>query len=1123
MANVGLGKLLGTITFNGGYAKVHARGLTLSTPDTLEVPFAFPRIARPAIVAATFDHAVRTAPPLTTMIDEALRDRVALAAVGQPTVQVPLTVAGATFRSGALAERQLYDIAVRTDEHGWQIVEPHAVYCRSTWADFGIAHITDMHVARRIDRFRAILRAEGREDAARRLYNWNDRFRGFVRYANYLHGIGVLDVIVATGDNYDYQYEDQTAEEIANGGNAGFLRELILGKAPGPREPEFLEVEELRVPIFMVPGNHDYRRNPYGLFFDLHMSEGLRTALKVVAPVGGMLASKLDLSRIKNSTSYNLRDEDAVVLANRLESVPGETVSNREPDFAAKMVATDPEMRGYRECLDEPGPYLVALGPHRIAMIDSAEDVGMVTEQFDAFLVEVLGRGTEDEDAFVGGSPNCKGVPSNFLEPVKNALADPALKGGLFIVGLHAPLFNPPGDGYSYFFRETQRALQEEQVLAFLAQRGAKPDEVGALKKKIREERETWFAEDRDPNRRANYVKRKSSADHFDCGVSRGEADALTRILAGDNPAGRAADLVLAGHTHFYNEYRVALDPNSRELFYYHDFYTQNPTTYYPTRFMLSWSKVIGKTRTGDDIYEIDVQKTFIEVTADAERNASPWEMPFPADQKYMLQIPRYAQPLNSAADPAAWWNDHRPLVLQTGALGPRKAGGEYFSGFRLIAVKNNVIEKIHLISSGRLEQHNYRLDWEQAILPEEGARPYHYVERSRAVGAPKAVGVPSGIAALGATNVVYRDGEGRLHEAWRKGEDAGTTDLTTSGGDAMRAAGDPTSYVDTVEGSQVAIYRGKDNHVYSLYWSTGAPKCDGLSASVGAPKATGSPVGYVGKDGYRTVFYRAEDGHLHNLWWTGADPVQHGDITTRINAPKAAGNPVAYQQPTGEHDVFYRGVDKHIHRLFWPPGNVNHEDLSSVAQAADAVGDPSAFYASDDDSHHVFYRSADGHIQELSWAGGQPVGRGDLMTTAQDPVTGHKTAPPATDDASGDPIAYYTAANKQRHVIYRAKDGHLWTIYWTGNGVPTCIDLTAYAAAPIASDKPTAFVDVPRTHVMYRGKDDRIHEIWWSSPALLHQPPDPGGTLQPMVEAVQPVDPGVLDALRHRGRPHPR
>ena len=58
----------------------------------------------------------------------------------------------------------------------------------------------------------------------------------------------------------DYLHE--TDDDPQGLGNAGFLRDLILGRAPGPDWPV---VEELRVPILMTPGNHDYRRHPYHL------------------------------------------------------------------------------------------------------------------------------------------------------------------------------------------------------------------------------------------------------------------------------------------------------------------------------------------------------------------------------------------------------------------------------------------------------------------------------------------------------------------------------------------------------------------------------------------------------------------------------------------------------------------------------------------------------------------------------------------------------------------------------------------------------------------------------------------------------------------------------------------
>ena len=169
-----------------------------------------------------------------------------------------------------------------------------------------------MHVARRIDSFRVTLEALGRTDAAARMFNWNDRFRGFVRYANQLHDEGVLDVIVATGDLYDYLFE--RGDDRAGGGNAEFLRRLLLGQAPGPHFPD---VEELRVPIFTVPGNHDYRVNPYELIFNIDL--------------GKVLGERL----VKNYGGYHLAWDDALALVTGRNGNDGDDVPDRGIDSAA--------------------------------------------------------------------------------------------------------------------------------------------------------------------------------------------------------------------------------------------------------------------------------------------------------------------------------------------------------------------------------------------------------------------------------------------------------------------------------------------------------------------------------------------------------------------------------------------------------------------------------------------------------------------------------------------------------------------------------------------------------------------------------------------------------------------
>src|SRR5262249_6479158 len=93
--------------------------------------------------------------------------------------------------------------------------------------------------------------------------------RELIRYANHLHSIGMLDLVLATGDLVDYLFE---ADDNPNGpGNFDLFRRILFGQAPSsdPNVPS----EELRVPIFTIPGNHDYRHNPYRLCFEAYLDD----------------------------------------------------------------------------------------------------------------------------------------------------------------------------------------------------------------------------------------------------------------------------------------------------------------------------------------------------------------------------------------------------------------------------------------------------------------------------------------------------------------------------------------------------------------------------------------------------------------------------------------------------------------------------------------------------------------------------------------------------------------------------------------------------------------------------------------------------------------------------------
>ena len=114
---------------------------------------------------------------------------------------------------------------------------------------------------------------------------------------------------------------------------------------------------------------------------------------------------------------------------------------------------------------------------------------------------------------------------------------------------------------------------------------------------------------------------------------------------------------MLFGHVHRNVEYRLAWDAAQQELRYFLDFYTENPATYYAAKKFGHSEKVHQRIR--------DVAVAGPVRPVRDNRPGAFWT------EWQEMDIPRYADTLNDAADPARWWRDHRPLLCQTGALGP--------------------------------------------------------------------------------------------------------------------------------------------------------------------------------------------------------------------------------------------------------------------------------------------------------------------------------------------------------------------------------------------------------------------------------------------------------------------
>src|SRR5205814_1144938 len=141
------------------------------------------------------------------------------------------------------------------------------------------------------------------------------------------------------------------------------------GQQPGPHFPD---VEALRVPIFMIPGNHDYRKHAYDLVFDLGVGQ-------------------FDVRRINNYDPYRLSHADALALE-RGDSLP--FVPNKSTSSAARMIEVDQGNYAYATHLADRRNYVVRLGPHCITMLDSGWDTGMMTDWVDGLRLK-LGQTSE--------------------------------------------------------------------------------------------------------------------------------------------------------------------------------------------------------------------------------------------------------------------------------------------------------------------------------------------------------------------------------------------------------------------------------------------------------------------------------------------------------------------------------------------------------------------------------------------------------------------------------------------------------------------------------------------------------------------------------------------------------
>jgi hypothetical protein len=446
--------------------------------------------------------------------------------------------------------------------------------------------------------------------------------------------------------------------------------------------------EELRIPIYTIFGNHDRRINPYELLFEVELL--------------GRSILKFDEYPAHNLTPGEAR---ALQGGRELELSPAQGVAIAE---VANIQSS--RYSHYRHRINDDPNYLVRLGPHYVVMIDTGADLGVPSDADTGTLLTVIWRNTvgslsESEQQVRSGAPN-QGGTGGGIDLLRSALADAA--DGLVIVGMHAPPFSPPGSEYPYYIRETQHPV-------------ADPRDVPEYLRRRKADSSGWIASGT-PHFKVGIVSKG-----LDYGIAMGRCDEFAEVLAGAN--NRPADLVLCGHQHDRTDFRLRWDPGRREVQYFFDFYTENPTEYYftinnfATEHFAVGQPVRVQVRSG-----VPPQGRFRVVT---DHRVDP------PVRRTFFDIPQYANPLNSSSDPRSWWRDHRPLVLQTSALGPIDPRQRFspfelvwqtvnvtFQGFRFIQVRANSIARIRYVTMAELRRNGFLMPWES-----EFARPGTDVE----------------------------------------------------------------------------------------------------------------------------------------------------------------------------------------------------------------------------------------------------------------------------------------------------------------------------------------------------------------------------------------------------------
>ena len=306
----------------------------------------------------------------------------------------------------------------------------HAVYIHEqNWRNLSFLHITDTHLAWRNDFIPSVISSHYSPEPMCYV-NFNQRFRDFIDYANYLHQAGLIDFIVLTGDIVDFSNaRDDPWNFITDKFIPASNFELFLWMVAGGYTNIFPHTtcnKELEVPIFTCPGNHDYRKHAYAL-------------------AGTVNWWSFEVHTIKEYAGFGLTENEGLTYAMTVSVSP-----DFSSDEAASWIIPEETLnKSYRGIVNPDPDYIISIGQNRILCMDTGHDAGVITGAWDyLFNTDV------SSENFKASSPDSIGFTDKQIEFIKNNIGS---NQGVALLACHAPVLNCPTCTKSFDFPGSPR------------------------------------------------------------------------------------------------------------------------------------------------------------------------------------------------------------------------------------------------------------------------------------------------------------------------------------------------------------------------------------------------------------------------------------------------------------------------------------------------------------------------------------------------------------------------------------------------------------------------------------------------------------------------------------------